>query len=156
MTAPAPVPPPPATPPAPAAGARAPSRWVAPLVAALVAAGAGLGIGWLLWVGPGGAASGTGLDDAAADAAGACEAWERVPALSKVFGDDDNASEAFYNRAGGAAALAHSAAKSDSRYEALDKALQDITRRLQTFDVKGAGAVAAHEKVSTLCAGLDS
>ncbi|MFI5567625.1 hypothetical protein ACIA6T_09735 [Streptomyces sp. NPDC051740] len=124
-------------------------------MAAVVAAGAGIGVGWLLWSGPDSAASGTGLDNAAADAAGACQAWERVPALDKVFGDDDKASEAYYNRAGGAATLAHSAARFDRRYDALDKALQDITRRLQTFDVKGAKAVAAHDKVSTLCAGLD-
>ncbi|MFH9858113.1 hypothetical protein [Streptomyces sp. NPDC017202] len=151
MTASAPVPPPPATPPA---GARVPSRWAAPLVAALVAAGAGLGIGWLLWAGPAGAASGTGLAGAAADAAGACEAWDRVPALREVF-SDDKASEASYDRAGGAAALAGSAARTDPRYDALDKALQDVMRRLQTFDVKSAEAVAAHDRVSTLCAGLD-
>lgn len=154
MTAPAPVPPPPAGPPAPSAGGRVPSRWIASSVTAVVAAGAGIGVGWLLWAGPDRGAAGTGPDGAAADAAGACEAWDRVPALSKVFSDDD-ASEASYDRAGGAAALAHSAAGADPRYEALDKALQDVTRRLQTFDVKGAGAVAAHEKVGTLCAGLD-
>ncbi|MGW4022513.1 hypothetical protein [Streptomyces sp. NPDC005009] len=124
-------------------------------MAAVVAAGAGIGVGWLLWSGPDGAASGTGLDDAAADAAGACQAWERVPALDKMFGDDDKASEAYYNRAGGAAALAHSAARLDGRYDNLDKALQNVTNRLRTFDVKGAEAVAAHEKVSTLCAELD-
>ncbi|OKK13736.1 hypothetical protein [Streptomyces sp. CB02400] len=124
-------------------------------MAAVVAAGAGIGVGWLLWSGPDSAASGTGLDDAAADAAGACQAWERVPALDKVFGDDDKASEAYFNRTGGAAALAHSAARLDGRYDALDKALQNATNRMRTFDVKGAEAVAAHEKVNTLCAGLD-
>lgn len=155
MTAPAPIPPPPSTPPVPSAGGRAPSRWTVPSVAAVVAAGAGIGVGWLLWSGPDGAASGTGLDDAAADAAGACQAWERVPAMDKVFGDDDKASEAYFNRTGGAAALAHSAARLDGRYDALDKALQNVTNRLRTFDVKGAEAVAAHEKVNTLCAGLD-
>lgn len=153
MTASVPIPPPPFTPPAPVTGRRAPSRWIAPLVAAVVAAGAGIGIGWLLWAGPDNAASGTGLDNAAADAAGACQAWERVPALSKVYSDDDT-SKTYFARAGGAAALAQSAAQLDHRYDALNKAFQDITRRLQTFDVKGAGAVAAHEKVSTLCADL--
>ncbi|MFD7701783.1 hypothetical protein [Streptomyces caelestis] len=152
MTAPVPIPPPPSTPPAPSTGGRAPSRWIVPSAAAVAAAAAGIGIGWLLWAGPDGAASGTGLDNAAADAAGACRAWERVPALDKVFSDDDQASEAHFDRAGGAAALAHSAARLDRRYDALDKALQNITTRLQTFDVKGARAVAAHEKVSTLCA----
>ncbi|MFE9673907.1 hypothetical protein ACFYO5_07285 [Streptomyces sp. NPDC006259] len=121
--------------------------------AAVVAAGAGLGIGWLLWAGPDDAAAGTDLHSATADAAGTCRAWHRVPALSGIYSDDDKASEAYYHRAAAAAALAHSAALLDHRHDALDKALQDITRRLQTYDVKGAGAVAAHEKVSTLCAG---
>ncbi|MEU6275955.1 hypothetical protein ABZ871_26610 [Streptomyces populi] len=154
MAASASVPPLPSTPPTATTGRRAPSRWIAPLGAAVVAAGAGIGLGWLLWAGPDGAAAGTGPDDAAADAAGACQAWNRVPALSEVYSDDDDA-KAYYTRAGGAAALAQSAAQLDRRYSALDKAFQDITRRLQTFDVKGAEAVAAHEKVSTLCAGLD-
>ncbi|MEW2255868.1 hypothetical protein [Streptomyces sp. NPDC047869] len=123
------------------------------MAAAVVAAGAGIGIGWLVWAGPDSAASGTGVDSAAADAAAACQAWERVPALSKVYSDDDT-SRAYFARAGGAAAPAQSAAQLDHRYEALDKAFQDITRRLQTFDVKGAGAGAAHDKVSALCADL--
>ncbi|MFG2511105.1 hypothetical protein [Streptomyces sp. NPDC048584] len=124
-------------------------------MAAVVAAGAGIGVGWLLWSGPDSAASGTGLDDAAADAAGACQVWERVPALDKVYGDDDKVSEAYWNRVGGASALAHSAAVVDDRYEALDKAMLKAMRLLQTFKVKGAEAVAAHDKVSTLCAKLD-
>lgn len=74
MTAPAPLPPPPSTPPVPVTGRRPPSRWLVPCVAAVVAACAGMGIGWLLWAGPDSAASGTGLDNAAADAAGACQA----------------------------------------------------------------------------------
>ncbi|MEV5428209.1 hypothetical protein [Streptomyces sp. NPDC052701] len=155
MTASAPVPPLPSTPPPPAVGGRAPSRWIAPLAAAVVAAGAGIGVGWLLWSGPDSAASGTGLDDAAADAAGACRAWSRVPPLSKVFSEDRSTSGSYFDRAAGAAALARSAALLDHRYDALDKALQNVTRRLQTYDVKGAEAVAAHEKVGTLCAELD-
>ncbi|MGV9555110.1 hypothetical protein [Streptomyces sp. NPDC003522] len=154
MTDSGPIPPPPSTPPAPPAGGRTPSRWAVPSVAAVVAAGAGIGLGWLLWAGPDGAAAGTGLDDAAADAAGACQAWERVPALSKVL-SDDGVSEAYYQRVGGAAGLARSAALLDPRYDALDKALQDVMGRLQVFAVKGAEAVAAHEKVSSVCAGLD-
>ncbi|MFD7709257.1 hypothetical protein ACFV6E_13585 [Streptomyces sp. NPDC059785] len=156
MTAPAPVPPPPSVPPAPPAGGRAaPSRWTVVLVAAVVAAGAGLGVGRLLWGGPDSAASGSGTKNAAADAAGACEAWSRVPALDKIYSKDDSTSEAYFNRAGGAAALAHSAAELDDRYADLDKALQNITTRLNTFDVKGGEATSAYEKVGDLCAKLD-
>ena len=152
MTVPAPIPPPPATPPVPSAGGHVRSRWIVPAVAA---AAAGIGVGWLLWSGPESAASGTGLDDPAADAAGACQVWERVPALDKVYGDDEKVSEAYWNRAGGASALAHSAAVVDDRYEALDKALLKATGLLKTARVEGAEAVAAHDVVSTLCAELD-
>ncbi|WP_432026314.1 hypothetical protein [Streptomyces sp. 1222.5] len=155
MTASAPIPPPPPTLPPPAAERRAPSRWIALWVAAVVAAGAGIGIGWLLWAGSDNAASGTGSDDAAADAAGACHAWNRVPALSKIY-TNDKTSRAYFARVGGAAALAQSAAQLDRSYDALDKAFQDVTRRLQTLTVKGPGAVAAHDKVTTLCARLDN
>ncbi len=152
MTASAPIPPPPSVP--PATGGRAPFGWIALWVAVVVAAGVGVGIGWLLWAGSDNAASGSGPKNAAADAAGACQAWNRVPALSKVYSDDE-ISRAYFARVGGAAALAQSAAQLDHRYDTLDKAFQNITRRLQTFTVKGAGAVAAHDKVTTLCARLD-
>ncbi|BFO16612.1 hypothetical protein SHKM778_30000 [Streptomyces sp. KM77-8] len=155
MTAPAPIPPPPSAPPVPSTEGRASARWVVPSVAAVVAAGAGIGLGWLLWSGPDSAASGTGLDDAAADAAGACQVWARVPALDKMFNKDDNTSVPYWYRTGSAANLAHSAAELDDRYKALDKALQKVTGLVQTFEVKGAKAVAAHDKVSTLCAELD-
>ncbi|SDC54258.1 hypothetical protein [Streptomyces prasinopilosus] len=155
MTASAPLPPPPSHPPAPATGLRAPSRWLAPCVAAVVAAGAGIGIGWLLWAGPDSAAAGTGVDNAAADAAGACQAWKRVPSLDAVFSDDNDDRISHYDRAGGAAALAASAARLDSRYDALGKAFQNVSTRMQTFDVKGAEAVAAEKKVDALCADRD-
>ncbi|MFE2280153.1 hypothetical protein ACFXAE_23580 [Streptomyces sp. NPDC059454] len=156
MTASAPLPPPPSQPPAPAPGGRAPSRWIAPVAAAVVAAGAGMGIGWLLWSGPDSAASGTGVDDAAADAAGACQAWKRVPSLDAIYDNDDKDTRmAHYERAVGAATLAQSAAQLDSRYDALGKAFQNISMRLRTYDIKGAEAEAAHEKVTTLCAELD-
>ncbi|MFF5157567.1 hypothetical protein ACFY3N_15130 [Streptomyces sp. NPDC000348] len=156
MTASAPLPPTPSHPPTPPAGRRAPSRWIAPVVAAVVAAGAGMGIGWLLWSGPDGAASGTGVNNAAADAAGACQAWKRVPPLDSIYNNDDKDGRlAHYERAVGAATLAQSAAQLDSRYEALGKAFQDVSARLQTFDIRDAEAKAAHEKVTTLCAGLD-
>ncbi len=156
MTASAPQPPPPSHPPAPATGRRAPSRWMAAVAAAAVAACAGIGVGWLLWAGPDSAASGTGVDNAAADAAGACQAWKRVPSLDTMFSDESDARIAHFDRAAGAATLAQSAARLDSRYEALGKAFQDVSMRMRTFDVKGAEAEAAEKKVSTLCAGLDS
>lgn len=155
MTGSAPIPPPPSAPPVPSTEGRASARWVVPSVAAVVAAGAGIGLGWLLWSGADSAASGTGLDDAAADAAGACQVWARVPALDKVVGDDDKVTEAYWNRVGGASTLAHSAAVLDDRYEALDKAMLKATGLVQSFEVEGAKAVAAHDKVSTLCAELD-
>ncbi|MDN3271742.1 hypothetical protein [Streptomyces sp. MA15] len=154
MTASTPPPPPPSTPPAPPATRRPPSRWVAPVVAAVVAAGAGLGIGWLLWSGPDSAASGTGVDDAAADAAGACQAWQRVPAFSTLASGDKDAAHHF-NRAISAAYLAQTAAELDDRYKALNEAFQDVHGHLRTFKVEGAEAEAAHEKVTTLCADLD-
>ncbi|SEC03291.1 hypothetical protein SAMN05216532_0254 [Streptomyces sp. 2231.1] len=153
MTASAPIPPPPSTLPQPAAERRAPSRWIALWVAAVLAAVAGIGIGWLLWGGPHDAASGTGPENAAADAAGACQAWDRVPALSKIY-SNDKTSRAYFARVGGAAALAQSAAQLDHRYDALDKAFQDVTGRLQTLTVKGPEAVAAHDKATALCARL--
>ncbi|MEU7468623.1 hypothetical protein AB0A94_08705 [Streptomyces sp. NPDC044984] len=156
MTAPAPLPPLPSQPPTPATGRRAPSRWIVPCVAAVVAAGAGMGIGWLLWSGPDSAASGTGVNNAAADAAGACQAWKRVPSLDSIYNNDDSDNRtAHYDRAIGAATLAQSAALLDSRYDALGKAFQNVSVRLQSFDMKGAEAKAAHEKVTTLCAELD-
>ncbi len=157
MTASAPLPPPPPHPPAHATGRRASSRWIAPVAAAVVAAGAGMGVGWLLWSGPDSAASGTGVDDAAADAAGACQAWQRVPSLDAMFSDDNDNDDriAHFDRAAGAATLAQSAARLDSRYEALGKAFQEVSMRMRTFDVKGAEAEAAEKKVATLCAGLD-
>ncbi|GAA2761478.1 hypothetical protein GCM10010103_05190 [Streptomyces paradoxus] len=48
-----------------------------------------------------------------------------------------------------------SAARLDSRYDALGKAFQNIWMRLQSFDVKDAEAEAAHEEVTALCAELD-
>lgn len=153
MTTSAPPPPPPSTPPTPPTGRRPPSRWVAPVVATVVA-GAGMGIGWLLWSGPDSAASGTGVDNAAADAAGACQAWKRVPAFSTLYSGDKDAS-AHFDRAVGAASLAQTAARLDDRYRALGEAFQDIHMRLRTFKVEGAEAEAAHEKVTTLCADLD-
>ncbi|MGC9437966.1 hypothetical protein [Streptomyces sp. WG5] len=157
MTTSAPMPPPPSQPPTPAPGRRAPSRWIAPAVAAVVAAGAGIGIGWFLWSGPDSAASGTGLDNAAADAAGACQAWKRVPSLDSMYDNDDKEDRAaHYERAVGAATLAQSAARLDNRYDALGKAFQNVSVRLRSFDnVKGTEAEAAHEKVTTLCAELD-
>lgn len=154
MAASAPSPPPPSTPPTPATARRTPSRWIATVVAAVIAAGAGMGIGWLLWAGPDSAASGTGLDDAAADAAGACQAWKRVPAFSTLANGDRDAS-AHFNRAVGAASLAHAAAELDDRYKSLNEAFQDVHMRLRTFKVEGAEAEAAHEKVTALCADLD-
>ncbi|MEV0303037.1 hypothetical protein [Streptomyces prasinus] len=156
MTASVPLPPPPSHPPAPATGRRGPSRWIAAVAAAVVAAGAGIGIGWLLWSGPDSAASGTGVDNAAADAAGACQAWKRVPSLDAMFSDESDDRIAHFDRATGAAALAQSAARLDSRYEALGKAFQNVSVRMRTFEVKGAEAVAAEKKVATLCAELDS
>ncbi|WP_371667299.1 hypothetical protein OG985_06620 [Streptomyces sp. NBC_00289] len=155
MTVPASVPPPPVTPPVPAAQGRPSARWRAPLIAALVAAGAGVCLGWLIWAGGDSAAAGAGLGDARADAVGACQAFGRVPELSAVYVDSDRASQARYNRAGAAAALAHSAAQLDGDYKRLDTAMQDVMRRLQTYDVKDAGAVAAHKKVRTLCSAYD-
>ncbi|MFJ4624540.1 hypothetical protein [Streptomyces sp. NPDC088812] len=155
MTVPAPVPPPPSHPPTPAAGSRPSARWRAPLITAVVAGGAGVGLGWLLWAGGDSAAAGTGLGDARADAAGACQAFRRVPELSAVYGGSDSAFEARYNRVGAASALAHSAAELDDRYDDLDTAMQNIVSRLQTNDVKGAEAVAARKKVHTLCATYD-
>lgn len=149
MTASAPLPP------APVTGRRAPSRWIAPVAAAIVAAGAGMGIGWLLWSGPDSVASGTGLDNAAADAAGACQAWKRVPAFSALYNDEKGASTHF-NRAVAAAYLARTAAELDDRYKALGEAFQDIHMHLQTYDLEGAEAEAAHKKATTLCADLDS
>ncbi|CAL9641535.1 hypothetical protein SUDANB176_06361 [Streptomyces sp. enrichment culture] len=154
MTASAPPPPPPSTPPAPATGRRAPSRWIAPVAAAVAAAGAGMGIGWLLWAGPDSAASGTGLDNAAADVAGACQAWKRVPAFSTLADGDEDAAHHF-NRAISAAYLAQTAAELDDRYKALNEAFQDVHGRLRTFELEGAEAEAAHEKVTALCADLD-
>ncbi|GAA3504764.1 hypothetical protein GCM10019016_118770 [Streptomyces prasinosporus] len=153
MTASAP-PPPPSTPPTPATVRRTAPRWIAPVVAAVVAAGAGVGIGWLLWAGPDSAASGTGLDDAAADAAGACQAWQRVPAFSTLTDGDKDAAHHF-NRAISAAYLAQTAAELDDRYKALNKAFEDVHNRLRTFKLKGAEAEADHEKVTALCADLD-
>ncbi|MGW5973600.1 hypothetical protein [Streptomyces sp. NPDC055186] len=124
-------------------------------MAAVVAAGAGMGIGWLLWAGPDSAASGTGVNNAAADAAGACQAWKRVPSFDAMYSDDSDDRVAHFERAVGAVALARSAARLDSRHDALSKAFQGVNRHLQTLDLKGAEAVAAQEKVSTLCAGLD-
>ncbi|KAF3468528.1 hypothetical protein [Streptomyces sp. Tu 3180] len=156
MTASAPLPPPPSHPPTPATGRRAPSRWIVPCVAAVVAAGAGMGIGWLLWSGPDSAASGTGVNNAAADAVGACQAWKRVPSLGSIYDNDDKDDRmAHYERAVGAATLAQSAARLDNRYDALGKAFQNVSVRLQTYDMRGAEAEAAHEKVTTLCAELD-
>ncbi|MFI5569439.1 hypothetical protein ACIA6T_19250 [Streptomyces sp. NPDC051740] len=154
MTTSAPPPPSSSQPPTPATGRRAPSRWIAPVVAAVVAAGAGIGVGWLLWSGPDSAASGTGLDNAAADAAGACQAWQRVPAFSALYNDEKDASSHF-NRAVAAASLARTAAELDDRYKALGEAFQDIHMRLQTYDLEGAEAKAAYKKVTTLCAELD-
>lgn len=156
MTASVPLPPPPSQPPTPAAGRHAPSRWIAPVVAAVVAAGAGMGVGRLLWSGPDSAASGTGFNNAAADAAGACQAWQRVPSLDAIYDNNDKEGRmAQYERAVGAATLGQSAARLDSRYDALGKAFQDVSVRLRSFDVKDAEAEAAHEKVTTLCAELD-
>ncbi|WP_149551865.1 hypothetical protein [Streptomyces marokkonensis] len=154
MTASVPPPRPPSTPPVPVPGRRAPSRWVAPVAAAVVAVGAGMGIGWLLWSGPDSAASGTGLDNAAADAAGACQAWQRVPAFSALSSGNKDASTHF-NRAIGAAYLARTAAELDDRYKGLGEAFQEVHRLLQTYEVEGAEAEAAHEKVTALCAELD-
>lgn len=154
MTASAPLPPSPSQPSAPAPGRRVPSRWIAPVAAAVVAAGAGMGIGWLLWSGPDSAASGTGLDNAAADAAGACQAWKRVPAFSALYNDNKDASTHF-NRAIGAAYLARTAAELDDRYKALGNTFQEVHRLLLTSQVEGAEAKAAHEKATTLCAELD-
>ncbi|WP_190194280.1 hypothetical protein [Streptomyces minutiscleroticus] len=95
--------------------------------------------------------SGTGFGNAAADAAGACQAWSRVPALDKVFSKNDSTSEVYFDRAAGAAALARSAAEPDDRYDALDKALQDVVRRLETYNLEGAEAVSAYEKAGTVC-----
>ncbi|MEV0690751.1 hypothetical protein [Streptomyces sp. NPDC050388] len=122
---------------------------------AVAAAGAGMGIGWLLWAGPDSAASGTGLDNAAADAAGACQAWKRVPSFDTMHSDDSDDRVAHFDRALGAAALAQTAARLDDRYKALGEAFQDINVRLRTYKVEGAEAEAAHEKVTTLCADLD-
>jgi hypothetical protein len=154
MTVPAPVPPPPVSPPTPPAG-RPPTRRRAPLVAvavAVLAGCAGLGLGRLLWAGGDGAASGTGLRDARADAVAACQVFRRVPELSAVMADPRRDSEARYNRSGAAAALAHAAALLDDHYKPLDTALRDVSQRLQVFAVKGPEAVAAHKKVLTLCA----
>ncbi|MET8115621.1 hypothetical protein [Streptomyces prasinus] len=157
MTASAPLPPPSSShPPAPATGRRGASRWIATVAAAVVATGAGIGIGWFLWSGPDSAAAGTGIDNAAADAAGACQAWKRVPSLDAMFSDESDDRIAHFDRAVGAATLAQSAARLDSRYEDLGKAFQNVSTRMQSYDVKGAEAVAAEKKVNTLCAGLDS
>ncbi|WP_413756997.1 hypothetical protein [Streptomyces sp. MMBL 11-3] len=116
MTVPAPAPPPPAHPPAPAADSRPASRWKVPLIAAVVACGAGIGLGWLLWAGGGGSASGTDPGDARADAVGACQAFGRVPELGEVFSESESTSRSRYERVEAAAALAKSAAALDDRY----------------------------------------
>ncbi len=144
---------PPSVPPAPVA-AHGGRRWFAPAVAALVAAGAGVGLGWLLWAGPDGAASGTGLRDAAADAAGACQVWQRVPPFSALNGGDKDAPVQF-NRALAAAYLGRTAADLDDRYKELGQAFQEIEMRLRTYKIEGAEAEGAHEKVTSLCTGLD-
>jgi hypothetical protein len=93
---------------------------------------------------------------AAADAAGACRAWQRVPSLDAIHDNDDKDDRmAHYERAAGAATPGQSAARLDSRYDALGKAFQNIWMRLQSFDVKDAEAEAAHEEVTALCAELD-
>ncbi|MFI0503049.1 hypothetical protein ACH3WN_09280 [Streptomyces albogriseolus] len=144
---------PPSVPPAPVA-ARGGHRWVAPAVAALVAAGAGMGLGWLLWAGADSAASATGLRDAAADAAGACQAWQRVPPFSALKNGDKDAPVQF-NRALAAAYLGRTAADLDDRYKELGQAFREIETRLRTYEVEGAEAEAAHEKVTSLCTDLD-
>lgn len=127
--------------------------WIPLLAGAVAVGGAGVGLGWLLWAGSDSAASGTGLADAAADAAGACQVFQLVPSLSKIMNaGSDRTCQAYDDRLNAAAALSHSAAQLDHRYDALDKALADITQRLQTNSVRGAGAVAAHKKVLALCA----
>ncbi|WP_188114206.1 hypothetical protein, partial [Streptomyces apricus] len=97
-------------------------------------------------------ASGTDPDDARADAVGACQAFRRVPELSEVFSDSKSISQSRYERVEAAAALAKSAAALDDRYDDLDKALQTVAQRVVTFNVKGAEAKSAHEKVRSLCA----
>ncbi|MER5995596.1 hypothetical protein [Streptomyces viridosporus] len=123
-------------------------------MAAVVAAGAGIGIGWLLWSGPDSAASGTGLDNAAADAAGACQAWQRVPSFSALSSGDKDAPTHF-SRAVAAAYLARTASELDDRYEALGEVFHEVHRLLQIYEVEDAETKAAHEKVTTLCAELD-
>lgn len=152
MTAPVPAPPPPAHPPAAAPGSRPAGRWKVPLIVAVLAGGAGVGLGWLLWAGGSDSASGTDPGDARADAAGACQAYGRVPELSAVFSDTDSTSRSRYERVEAAASLARSAATLDDRYDDLDKALQNVARHVLTFNLKGAEAKSAHEKVRSLCA----
>ncbi len=157
MTA-SPTPPssPPSVPSVPVPGRRGSSGWMVPVVAAVVGVVAGAGIGWLLWSGPDSAASGTGVDDAAADAAGACQAWQRVPEFGALHsGGKEDTAWIHFNRALSAAYLARTAAELDDGYQDLSEALQEIEMRLKTFDIKGTEAKAAHEKVSSLCAGLD-
>ncbi|WP_221351589.1 hypothetical protein [Streptomyces beigongshangae] len=106
----------------------------------------------MLWADGGSPASSTDPDDARADAVGACQAFRRVPELSTVFSDFKNTSQSRYERVEAAAALAQSAAALDDRYEDLDKALQNVRQHVVTYNVKGAEAKSAHEKVRSLCA----
>ncbi|MFF6994559.1 hypothetical protein ACFY93_06300 [Streptomyces sp. NPDC008313] len=152
MTVPSALPPLPSGPPPPAVGDRSSARWREPLIIAVAAGGAGVGLGWLLWAGGGGAASGTGLNDARADAVGSCQVLPRTPGLDALYEGPKDSSEAYFNRLGAASQLAHSAAVLDDRYEELDKAMREIMRRMQTFDVKDPGATATEKKARALCA----
>ncbi|MFJ9667948.1 hypothetical protein ACIRPP_25575 [Streptomyces sp. NPDC101219] len=125
-----------------------------PGLTAMVGIGAGLGMGWLLWTGPDSASPGAEPDIAAADAAGACQAYRRVPAFATLFDHSEGERGSHLERATAAAYLGQSAAGMDDRFKDLNDAFKVAHRHLQTLDIKDAEAREAQENVLARCAEL--